>query len=109
MTPYTIGRRAALEIACRISSADQMSVSAYFRQLGIDRKMFYRWWREEGSPSAKNLQLLALNGYDVHYILTGKRKATPEAATSGAAQGDQEKGMITSNYNIQQEEKQVCQ
>lgn len=43
-------------------------------RLGLDRKIAYRWYHNGMAPSARSLQALALDGADVHYILTGHKK-----------------------------------
>lgn len=39
------------------------------------RKLYYRWRVRECVPSTVYLQAAAMDGCDVYYILTGRRKA----------------------------------
>lgn len=64
----TIGERAAREIKSR---APRGKLMEELKRLDVS-DTFYRWVRGEADPSAYYLQKLALAGYDVIYILTGK-------------------------------------
>ena len=66
-----IGIRAAEEIGRR----DQ-PLTVSLRQLGVSNSAFYEWDSGGRCPSAPALQAMAFWGYDVNYILTGKRKET---------------------------------
>lgn len=67
-TDREIGKRAAEEILKRGGSVlDEM------RELGLGRKSFYAWSSGECCPDARALQAMAQGGYDVVYILTGRK------------------------------------
>ena len=70
MNCETIGNRAYNEIRKR---ARKNGVSPYqeAEKIGILYSAFYDWGKN-GNPSAYYLQQMALAGYDVIYILTGK-------------------------------------
>jgi hypothetical protein len=44
------------------------------KRLGIARETLYRWKDGDLAPSAFWLQALALDGADLHFLLTGKGK-----------------------------------
>ena len=47
-------------------------VSEQLRDMGLGKNLFYGWNEGICNPSAIALQKMALAGYDVMYILTGK-------------------------------------
>lgn len=65
----TIGERAARAIKSR---SKPRKFVAELQKLDIEINAFYRWTRGECDPSAYYLRQMALAGYDVIYILTGK-------------------------------------
>ena len=46
------------------------------KRLRLERKRYYDW-KSGIAPSAFAFQQMALNGYDIRYILTGKKEVTP--------------------------------
>ena len=48
-------------------------ISKQLRELGLGKNLFNHWADGVCAPSAKALRAMALAGYDVMYILTGKR------------------------------------
>ena len=48
-------------------------VRKQLRNMGLSGNLFYHWGAGECDPSSKALRAMALAGYDVMYILTGKR------------------------------------
>ena len=69
----TIGQRASKAINER---AKQNGTWVYQECaiLGVSRKTKCDWKRRGLNPSTQFLQRFALEGYDVHYILTGVKK-----------------------------------
>ena len=69
----TIGQRASKAINER---AKQNGTCVYQECaiLGVSRKLKTDWNRRGLNPSPLLLQRFALEGYDVHYILTGVKK-----------------------------------
>jgi hypothetical protein len=72
MTYGSIGERAARAIKAR---APRGKLTDELKRLGINTWVFYDWKNDRSDPSAYNLQSLALAGYDVIYILTGKENS----------------------------------
>lgn len=73
-TDKAIGRRAAAEI--RVRAYERRTTYTVQRELlGLEQSVFHRWENGLGAPGAKFLQAMALDGYDVHYILTGERRS----------------------------------
>ena len=69
-----IGRRAAEEVLKAIGNCD---TGAFCRSIGLSHKLLHPW--QHGiAPSAVYLQRLALAGFDVNYILTGRTKRKGE-------------------------------
>lgn len=69
----TIGQRAAEEIKKRVSENGH----SFLREralLDLEESTYNGWEKGKYNPAAYYLQQMALNGYDVHYILTGERK-----------------------------------
>lgn len=50
------------------------SISAEMRRIDMTQCTYYKWKSYGGCPGAFPLSMMAENGYDVMYILTGKRK-----------------------------------
>lgn len=48
-------------------------ISVQLREMGLGHNLFNNWNNGECAPSAYVLRTMALAGYDVMYILTGKR------------------------------------
>lgn len=67
----TIGMRAAEAIKER-ARKNGSTLTSEFENLGLCRKVFGDWQKRGIDPSAYYLQQMALAGYDVIYILTGK-------------------------------------
>lgn len=65
----TIGQRAAKAIKKRVRRGEW---GIELKKLGIPNDTFYSWVNARNNPSAYYLQQMALAGYDVIYILTGK-------------------------------------
>lgn len=72
-TDTAIGRRAAAAIRDRAHER-RTTYTAQRQLLGLEQSVFCRWEHGQGAPGAKFLQAMALDGYDVHYILTGERR-----------------------------------
>lgn len=72
--PDTIALRAMQQIVRRAKAQDT-PVPALLRRIGVSRELFWRWKQNKNDISAYYLQQMAMDGYDVHYILTGNRKA----------------------------------
>lgn len=66
-----IGYRAAGELL-RMCSEEEITIAAEMENIGIDTQQYYRY-RHGGTPSAPVLARMAEAGYDVMYILTGRR------------------------------------
>ena len=64
----SIGARAAEEILKRDGP-----IHVIMRQLGLERKSFHTWQTGLAVPSTYALLAMYHQGYDVIYILTGKR------------------------------------
>ena len=73
-----IGRRAAAEVRNRARTEDT-SYSAQLELIDIPSSTFWRWDHGYGAPGADGLRRMYLRGYDVIYILTGKRSGEKEA------------------------------
>ena len=65
------GQRAAKAIRER-SEKNGTSIREECRKLNMETIVHYRWERGDFNPSAYFLKQMALAGYDVIYILTGK-------------------------------------
>lgn len=71
----TVGQRAAMAIKRRAASVG-VSPEKIMIDMGSCRKTLNDWDRRDLNPSAYWLQQLALNGYDVYWILTGEESYT---------------------------------
>ena len=71
--PETINLRAVQEVERRAKKSGT-KVSAELCKIGAYREMLYSWKHNKNSVSGYYLQQMALAGYDVVYILTGKRQ-----------------------------------
>ena len=69
--PDTIAMRAVQQISRR-AKAQNSPVPALLRRIGVSRELFWRWKQNKNDISACYLQQMALDGYDVVYILTGR-------------------------------------
>ena len=68
----SIGRRAAEAIAETAYRVEGISIAAEMENIGVCRQQFYGY--EKGAaPDAVILARMAEAGYDVMYILTGRR------------------------------------
>lgn len=70
---YKIGIRANEEIVAKCL-AENRCFGDEIHRIGCTRSVFNRWGRGESSPSATYLAEMVRLGYDVIYILTGKRR-----------------------------------
>lgn len=68
-----IGKRAA-EAIRRTAKENETTIQFELDCIDVSREMLYSWERSKYEPTGKKLQGLALAGYDVHYILTGKER-----------------------------------
>ena len=66
-----IAKRAAQAIRDR-AKQNGTSVRSECEKLDISRRVYCRWNKEGSHPHSYFLQQMALAGYDVIYILTGK-------------------------------------
>lgn len=77
MTAREIGKRAAEEIRRRASREDTYYVDQY-AALGLAQSTLASWECRGCAPRAVHLARMAEAGYDVIYILTGKRTKKEE-------------------------------
>ena len=69
----TVGERTVQAIKDRAKqNGTKKSVEA--EKLGISRRVMCGWDKSRTDPSAYFLQQMALHGYDIYWILTGKEK-----------------------------------
>jgi hypothetical protein len=69
----TIGQRASKAIQEKAKNNGNW-IYVECEKIGVSRKV-YRDWRKCGfNPTAYFLQQMALNGYDIYWILTGEMK-----------------------------------
>lgn len=73
--PETIALRAVQQVNRRMQKED-VPLPALLRRIGVSRQLFSRWKKNKNDISSQFLQQMALDGYDVEYILTGTRKET---------------------------------
>lgn len=66
-----MGHRAAFVLMEREARTGRRTCEQV-RDLGLERKTFYLW-QHGATPSGAVLQRMAFAGYDVMYILTGRR------------------------------------
>ena len=66
----TIGERAARAIKSRAPTPKQVDVE--LAKLDIPRSTYNRWIHGKCDPTAYYLRQMALAGYDIYYVLTGK-------------------------------------
>lgn len=69
----TIGNRAAQAIHER-SLDTGISPAKLMEKMGANRKTLGDWERKNMNPQAHYLQQMALDGYDIYWILTGGRQ-----------------------------------
>ena len=67
----TIGQRAAHLIQVK-ATMKGISIDQECESIGTSRKVYRDWKKCGRNPTAYFLQQMALNGYDVIWILTGK-------------------------------------
>ena len=67
-----IGIRAIREIKSRAFEHDK-TIKETLESMGLYEALMRSW--KKNAPSGKCLRTLALNGYDIYYILTGQRRA----------------------------------
>lgn len=66
-----IGKRAAEAIRKKANDNDT-SYAVELRRICISREQLYQWEHGKCDPTGKMLQQMALAGYDVVWILTGR-------------------------------------
>lgn len=62
----------ALQMIERRAEKEGVCVSYLLRRIGAGRELLYRWRHNKNDISAYYLQQMALDGYDINYILTGR-------------------------------------
>ena len=67
-----IGKRCVEEIMQRVKRKGDLNV--VLDKLDIHRQSLYQWGDGRYIPGGKVLRKMALEGYDIYYILTGVRK-----------------------------------
>lgn len=67
-----IGKRAAVELLER-EALTGISTRRQLERMGLDRRTLYAWGNLGATPSGDALAGMANAGYDVIYILTGRR------------------------------------
>ena len=72
---HPISIRAVQQIEQR-AKEQSVPVPALLRRIEAYREIFWRWKRDKNDISAHYLRKMALDGYDVIYILTGKKEIT---------------------------------
>jgi hypothetical protein len=71
---FRIGWRAAEEVCSHIEQhGPKYGIRNEMALLGANAKCFYAWEKGITNPSASMLQRMHHNGYDIMYIITGKR------------------------------------
>jgi hypothetical protein len=80
------GKRAA-ELVRQAYQMDNggMTFNDWLEDQGLRYANYYLWWQGYTAPSVEVLARMAELGYDVMYVLTGKRRAASDAGTSKAA------------------------
>ena len=73
MPAETIGERAAQAIEAR-AAENGTNIGDELELLGACRKTLGDWRSRDRNPQAYYLQQMALQGYDIYYILTGETK-----------------------------------
>ena len=68
-----IGKRAA-EAVRAMASKNDTHIGFELNCIKMHREQLWQWEHNKCDPSVYRLQQMALNGYDVHYILTGEIK-----------------------------------
>lgn len=70
----TDAENAAIGIrAAKLIDRQGVSPKQECKALGLSKNMYYNWRDGVCAPSARALRHMALRGYDVLYILTGKQ------------------------------------
>lgn len=89
MSDRSTGARAA-QLVREAAGTAHGALMAQLRKLGITKNTFFAWESGETIPSLYTLQAMALHGYDVLYILIGRRGASNrEYQTGGGANRDE--------------------
>lgn len=70
--PSGISERAVCEIM-RKTKAENRSFNLELDRLLISSKLLWSWTMGQSDPAARFLRDMALRGYDIDYILTGRR------------------------------------
>ena len=64
----------AVQLIERRAKAQDAPVPALLRRIGLCRELFWQWKHQnKDGISSRYLEQMALDGYDVVYILTGKK------------------------------------
>ena len=71
MIADTIGKRAVKAIKANLRWGE---LTKTLKEIGIPRNTFESWMLGDVDPSAHYPKKMALAGYDVHWILTGKER-----------------------------------
>lgn len=66
-----IGIRAIREVKAR-AFKEEKTVKETLESIGLYEGLIGSW--KKNAPGGKALRIMALNGYDIYYILTGERK-----------------------------------
>ena len=67
-----IGKRAAAVLLEREAQTG-IPTSRQLKDMGLNRQFLYQWGNKGNTPGGYALSLMAHEGYDVMYILTGRR------------------------------------
>lgn len=85
MSDRSTGARAA-QLVREAAGTAHGALMAQLRKLGISKNTFFAWESGETTPSLYTLQAMALHGYDVLYILIGRRGASNREFQTGGGQ-----------------------
>lgn len=85
MSDRSTGARAA-QLVREAAGTAHGALMAQLRKLGIKKNTFFAWESGETTPSLYTLQAMALHGYDVLYILIGRRGASNREYQTGGGQ-----------------------
>lgn len=70
--PDSISLR-AVQCIERRAKQNGVKVGKELDKIEVGRELYYRWKKDNNTISGYYLRLMALNGYDTYYILTGLR------------------------------------
>lgn len=71
--PDSISLR-AVQCIEKMAKQNGVKVSKELWKIEVSRELYYRWKKDNNTISGYYLRLMALNGYDIYYILTGTRR-----------------------------------